>query len=784
MDAYDVLNDYSDYLKVSNMLTWAFRKIMWGVIWLLSRLMDAVDYLLDSIYSLAGFSEDSAVSSFVESNRGAVFAIGAVCLILFFLAYMQNSRKHQLNNLLNNLMLGIGVVLLSLTLTTTLMSSSFEIAKAITSDGGTTAETIMKNNIYDTIAFDANEWSGAESAPSINNRYSNEALKWLDITEEVDPGKYDFQSDVSTEVFSKKVVNDSDGKPQLVDLEAGWFKIDEHYYRYAWHPFVIITQLVASIVVVLATSYKYLRSLFNGVFNGIVAPAFAFTDLAEGAKVRKIMTASINIAINIVMFAVSVKMYRMFSTYVSKQDLNSFAAVVIQIMMALIVLEGPYIIQELTGQEAGVGSALKGVMATAGVMYAGAKLPGLAKSGAGKVADMAKKPVGAMRSGLAVAGGAASGASEVALDTLSKEMKEAKRGEETGLKPKPVSNQEMEDFKSQVKEDLKDSKDGQATRVPGSEDGKDQLQGDQALSKAEKAGIEKANGPVSASGKAASSELAAEQAEADQALSEGKSETEKLPGTLRAGQAPLEGNKDLTENTKPSLHSGTAPLSTMASSTTRDALGSLRSPQGNSSGQEPATLASEGLRAVPGTLVAAGNVASLASQQALRGSTIGLQTAEAIAPIAATAALSASGAPAVQQMVTQSGGVMASVLARPSVQSTAYQNTPSSSQELAPTAVAQAVTSPQYSSVPQPGYVSLPHIANLPGVQQFQSDLYAPTTPTETVGEVLANKYADRQIAKAEKNVKYQELHQIGKNTGAKAANKVLNRKKKGRDKT
>lgn len=774
MDAYDVLNDYSDYLKVSNMLVWAFRKIMWGVIWLLSRLMDAVDYLLDSIYSLAGFSEDSAVSAFVETNRGAVFAIGAVCLILFFLAYMQNSRKHQLNNLLNNLMLGIGVVLLSLTLTTTLMSSSFEIAKAITSDGGTTAETIMKNNIYDTVAFDANGWSGSDSAPSINNRYSNEALKWLDITEEVDPGKYDFQSEVSTEVFSKKVVNDIDGVPQLVDLEAGWFKIDEHYYRYSWHPFVIVAQLIASIVVVLATSYKYLRSLFNGVFNGIVAPAFAFTDLAEGAKVRKIMTASINIAINIVMFAVSVKMYRMFSTYVSKQDINAFASVVIQIMMALIVLEGPYIIQELTGQEAGVGSSLKGVMATAGVMYAGAKLPGLAKSGAGKVADMAKKPMGAMRSGLAVAGGVTSGAADSALDSLSKEMKEAKQGEATGLKPKPMSSEEMADFKSKVKEDLQAPAD---EKNPQANDGENQLEkavSDQELAKADKPNIGQAQDHGDEGTKQADPELAAEQTKADQVLSDGKSETTKVPETVIENQQPLDENRDLAENAKPGLNSVTAPLAKMTNSISGEAL----VPHGNT-GQVLTTRASEGLQAVPGTLAAAGTAASMASQQALRGTAIGLQPAETMA---AMATLQSTGAPAVQQMVTQSGAVMAGVLANASVQSATYQNTAMSPQELAPTAVAQAASIPQYSSIPQPGYVSLPQVANLPGVQQFQSDLQAPVLRAETVGEVLANKYADRQIAKAEKNVKYQELHQIGKNTGAKAANKILNRKKKGRE--
>ena len=74
----------------------------------------------------------------------------------------------------------------------------------------------------------------------------------------------------------------------------------------------------------------------------------------------------------------------------------------------------------------------------------------------------------------------------------------------------------------------------------------------------------------------------------------------------------------------------------------------------------------------------------------------------------------------------------------------------------------------------------MPQLDSLTGVQQFKTDLANSSRPltTDTVGEVISNKYADRKIEKAQKNKKYRETYDLGKNTSYKALSNFEPRKR------
>jgi len=54
-DTFDILKEYADYLNVANLFTTAFRAIGWTLLSLFRGILDGMEVLLDSVYSLAEF---------------------------------------------------------------------------------------------------------------------------------------------------------------------------------------------------------------------------------------------------------------------------------------------------------------------------------------------------------------------------------------------------------------------------------------------------------------------------------------------------------------------------------------------------------------------------------------------------------------------------------------------------------------------------------------------------------------------------------------------------------
>ncbi|MGX6962246.1 pLS20_p028 family conjugation system transmembrane protein [Vagococcus xieshaowenii] len=385
-DVFKILKEYRDYLDVSNFFASFFRMIGWLILQLFKGLVDAMDGLLNQVYKLVEFPMSNGVTQFVEDYRFAIYGIGSVCLIWFFIRYA-NNRNLQIKGLLDNVILGVLVVVTSSVIISTLTTGTFEVAKSIYSGTGSTSSAIFNENIVDTLSFDTQGWPGADDVQTIN--LNKTQLSYLDITQEIDASKAEFSSDVSKKVFSNRVENNASNQLEMVKLESGLFKIDQHYYRYSWHPWIIFFQLVISFFILFLATFKYLQAIYNIAFNSVILPFFAFSDVVEGSKVKKIIQGIINTLINVLLFAVSMKVYRLFSNYLGTADINGLVKVAIQLILVVIIIEGPWIIQELTGQEGGLKSSVGRAMALGGAM----KAVGIGAAFTPSVANRAKNAV-------------------------------------------------------------------------------------------------------------------------------------------------------------------------------------------------------------------------------------------------------------------------------------------------------------------------------------------------------------------------------------------------------
>ena len=750
MDVIDVLREFSSFLLRSNLIIWVYRQIMWALVQLFSFVLNSLEKLLDGVYELVTFSSSSGVGRFVQNNRVAVFAVGTLCMILFFLGYMRNSKKYQLPTLMDNLLLGIGVILLSTTLTASFLTASFSVAKAIYQSNGSTSQTIIRENVYDVVSFDTFGWSSADKATTIE--YSDDAMEWLDITEEVKASDFDFENKISKEVFTKKVIVNAEGTPEVVNLNKGMFTINEYYYRYSWSPWTILGQLILSIIIVLATSYKYTKAIYNASFNGIIAPFFAFSDLVEAAKVKKILMGIVNTCINVILFAVSLRMYRLMVNFInSNKEIDSIQGFILQVFIAFIVIEGPFIIQELTGQESGIGSAVKQTMGMAALAAYGGK------KGLPKLKDGLDKMKNGVKQGGSFIGGLASGAFQHAgeTDTLDQDMKAASSDNTDSFKPKDnaLSPDEMEAFEKEVKNDL-----------TGSNKATDSLSAANGATEAtdsvdqEEVGLTKGSPLLSST--------------TNKPLSKGSEK-------LAAGTSPLSGGS-LGSLSEASEGEGTEAKET-TNSTGRGFTPNLAMAKPLDQAMDQA------LSEASDTL---GQPISLGSQMAINKMMAGDSLTSQKPAEAMGMPEQVKAAPGLQQLNNpNAGNVLRQSMAGKAVQSMASDSL-AAARPGAYASLAGSSRTPSASFTPSAAIVSnlsAGQVSSAANVSRAFTkplsqvhDLANSSRPltTDTVGEVISNKYADRKIEKAQKNKKYRETYDLGKNTSYKALSNFEPRKR------
>lgn len=765
MDVIDVLREFSSFLLRSNLIIWVYRQIMWAFVQVFSFVLNSLEKLLDGVYELVTFSSSSGVGRFVQNNRVAVFAVGTLCMILFFLGYMRNSKKYQLPTLMDNLLLGIGVILLSTTLTASFLTSSFSVAKAIYQSNGSTSQTIIRENVYDVVSFDTFGWSSADKATTIE--YSDDAMEWLDITEEVKASDFDFENKISKEVFTKKVIVNAEGTPEVVNLNKGMFTINEYYYRYSWSPWTILGQLILSIIIVLATSYKYTKAIYNASFNGIIAPFFAFSDLVEAAKVKKILMGIVNTCINVILFAVSLRMYRLMVNFInSNKEIVSIQGFILQVFIAFIVIEGPFIIQELTGQESGIGSAVKQTMGMAALAAYGGK------KGLPKLKDSLDKMKNGVKQGGSFIGGLASGAFQHAgeTDTLDQDMKAASSDNIDSFKPKDnaLSPDEMEAFEKEVKNDLSgsDKVTDPLAPVNGATEATDSVdqeevgltKGSPLLSSTTNKPLSKGSDKLAAGPSPLSGGSLGSLSEASEG--EGTEAKETTNSTGRGFTPNLAMAKPLDQAMDQALSEASDTLGQPISLGSQMAINKMMAGDSLTS-QKPAEAMGmpEQVKAAPGLQQLNNPNAGNVLRQSMAGKAVQSMASDSLAAARPGAYASLAGSSRTPSASFTPSAAIVSNLSAGQVSSAAN--------------VSRAFTKPL-------SQVHVPQLDSLTGVQQFKTDLANSSRPltTDTVGEVISNKYADRKIEKAQKNKKYRETYDIGKNTSYKALSNFEPRKR------
>lgn len=163
---------------------------------------------------------------------------------------------------------------------------------------------------------------------------------------------------------------DEKGKTKTVLSECydgvAWTDLlNTYYYRYSFDWWSAILEMLSFAIVLVFFSYKVVRTCYEIVFQELLAYLYS-PNVANGQKAVKILDAMKNSYIVILLSVVSVKINLLATEYVSGKNWGGFTKGLILFFVALAVIDGPNIVQKITGEDVGLSDGMQKAMS---VMY-------------------------------------------------------------------------------------------------------------------------------------------------------------------------------------------------------------------------------------------------------------------------------------------------------------------------------------------------------------------------------------------------------------------------------
>lgn len=426
----EILTNFEGDFTIGSIMEYCIRAFGWLLIQCLAKLSDGMESITNKIYSLNDFFDSEGIKEIIDLFQPVLFV--ALGLSIVYIGYkLITDREFKGSKVINNITLSVMVIMLLPTLMVKLNEATQYGLSAIKDKGtievSTTANQVIKSNLTDLYYLDSKDFK-IDNNDNKNN-IPVENIKDIIINEEIEDKNVN-----NKEVFKNKIVLDENGKKELEKLDKEFFGLSqEKYFRYDFNFWIISISILCSILVLLLTSIKVARLVYELAFIKIFAIFYAFADIGSGQGIRQILKHILSVFAVIFSTSILLKIYTLFSGFVSSQsDLDMFAKMIFLIGGSIAVIDAPNIVERIFGIDAGLKSAW-GIVAGA---YSAAK-------GASKLGEMASNIGNSMVSAGAGVKGLASGlfSSQNASGEESKPLEEQmEKGSNTS--PSPLEDED------------------------------------------------------------------------------------------------------------------------------------------------------------------------------------------------------------------------------------------------------------------------------------------------------------------------------------------------------
>lgn len=391
-----IYNENEDLFEQNDLVSNGLRSIGVGVLSFFVKFAASANSLFDKSFGMLNFTKYGPVNDFLKEWQVVWVALLCVSLGWLGITLVFNSDKKP--KFVTNLCVGI-LVVSSMSWMISQMDSLLtkEVRNEIL---GETQENVvydmLGNNVHDLLYID--QVAGLENLnkknadgvkyADIKTPLTKETWKSLKVNEIVFPDDVKDESKVIMENY-KTDLYDKNGKTktelsECYDGVAWTDLLNTYYYRYSFDWWSAILEMLAFAIVLVFFSYKIVRTCYEIVFQELLAYLYS-PNVANGQKVIKILDSIKNSYIVILLSIVSVKMNLLATEYVSGKNWGGFTKGIFLFFVALAVIDGPNIVQKITGEDVGLSDGMQKAMS---VMY-GTSMA----ARAGKVAFSAGKSV-------------------------------------------------------------------------------------------------------------------------------------------------------------------------------------------------------------------------------------------------------------------------------------------------------------------------------------------------------------------------------------------------------
>ena len=374
MSPLDIFNTYGEYFHRSGIIESILYPMGWSIINLLRQLCSFCSALFDAAFKVVDFTKFAPVQAFLVQFK-SFFGVGIlISLIIMAGIYIVNPQNRP--PWFKNLIIGVATIGLLPALITQANSLILDGKEAIIgASSEAMVDKVVSDNIYDLVYMLQNEFYNYPDTYSRNNIQSSELLEYIDILDVINPSDDMVTTDLGKQLISKKMTVDNQGNASIQDIKKKtflWIDYTDYYYR--WHiDFVpVIIELIAIGFLFVMLAYKVVRLIAEIYFGEILALMFS-GHITSGSKVVKILTMIFNSYVVLFMTCVFLYTYTLFSQAITAYNFNIWIEAILLLFVAFCFSDGPNIIQQILGIDAGLSSSL-------GKLFVASKIAGFTRN--------------------------------------------------------------------------------------------------------------------------------------------------------------------------------------------------------------------------------------------------------------------------------------------------------------------------------------------------------------------------------------------------------------------
>lgn len=359
----DYLLKFEDLLKIAKFWNAAARDFGFMILKGIGGIVDLLSGSLKEVYSLINFYDSEPVKNFIAPYVPVFW--GLMALALGFLGFqMIVLGKSEISKYITNTLVAITIFFV--------MPWAMDFCSALVTNGvalltnqKSSSLIVFQNNITDVYTIDRNGWDSREPANDIK---SAKTLEILDISEVVDTGNTFWFDDSPLTDKGKDILKlqlrELNGEQKLAKLDSHFIATDDAYFRYSWHPFFILVELVTKGLVYFFALFKTAKIIMEiGILN-MVLKGVSLTGIGSSQRnmqmVIKIRDSFI--VLYLVMFLINT--FDLWSAYVGSSSVNVVTKMVLVFAGGWLTVDGPNFVEQLFGIDAGLSSISRGIIGT------------------------------------------------------------------------------------------------------------------------------------------------------------------------------------------------------------------------------------------------------------------------------------------------------------------------------------------------------------------------------------------------------------------------------------